>query len=96
MGVTIRAKILKLLEPTGACWHSLFPRAVIAEGFPVKERKQGVGLEISFADIAFLSGSLSIVEFDNRLDVNGLKSLLVPVAKLSDDDAFQWHFEPKA
>ena len=55
-----------------------------------------MGLEISFAAMAFLSGSLSMVELDNGLVVNGLKSLLIPVARLSDDDAFQWHFEPKA
>lgn len=85
-----------IYESTGACWQILFPHAVLATGpFPIRERQEGKGLEISFADMSLMSRSLSFVEFKGGLIVEGLTSLLVPVEELPKDDALQWHFEDK-
>ena len=87
---------LKPLHPiqdsAGACWHILFPHAVIARGFPIRNREEGKGLEISFPDMLQMSRSLSFVEYDSGLIVEGLRSLLVPVTELTADNALQWHY----
>lgn len=54
------------------CWHTLCPPMVTAQGFPVKQRSQGRGLEISFADMAKVAGCLSLATFDDGLVANGL------------------------
>ncbi|KAF7863094.1 hypothetical protein EAF04_007177 [Stromatinia cepivora] len=77
------------------CWHTLFPHMVVAQGFPVRGRFQGRGLDISFADMALVAGCLSLVMFDGGLVANGLNSVLIPVEELLDDDAIQWHYCPK-
>jgi hypothetical protein len=74
------------------CWHALFPHSVIAHGFQIRDRVEGKGLEISFADMALLSRSLSFTEFQGGLILEGLKSVLIPVAELPEDKALQWHF----
>ncbi|KAJ8071914.1 hypothetical protein OCU04_002219 [Sclerotinia nivalis] len=77
------------------CWHTLFPRMVVAQGFPVRERSKGQGLDISFADMVLVAGCLSLVMFDGGLVANGLNSVLIPVGELLDDNAIQWHYRPK-
>ena len=67
----------------------------MAEGFPVTSRSEGIGLEISFADMALASRCLSLVEFDEGLLAHGLTSMLIPMSELTKDDALQWHFESK-
>ncbi|TGO45429.1 hypothetical protein BCON_0393g00010 [Botryotinia convoluta] len=77
------------------CWYILFPRMVVAQGFPVKQRSHGRGLEISFPDMALVTGCLSLVMFDGGLVANGLNSVLFPVEELLEDNAIQWHYCPK-
>lgn len=88
---------LEPIQDSGeACWQSLFPYAVIATGpFPISERTEGKGLEISFGDMLLMSRSLSFVEFRGGLIVEGLNSLLVPGEELQKDDSLQWHFEDR-
>jgi len=95
---TIKVRLDKLqhLQAGTSCWHSLFPHSVIAKGFPIKRRRQGEGLEISLPDMALLSQSLTAVEFNGGLVFEGLRTLLIPMQELEDDDAIQWHFESKA
>jgi hypothetical protein len=94
--IAIRLNELQPFQTGIACWHSLFPHGVIAKGFPIKGRRQGKGLEISVSDMALLSHSLSAVEFDGGLIFEGLRTLLIPMRELSDDDALQWHLESKS
>ncbi|CZR67180.1 uncharacterized protein PAC_17079 [Phialocephala subalpina] len=77
------------------CWHSLFPHNVIAHGFAIRPRLQGRGLEISFANLAFASRCLSFVAYEDGLIAHGLKSVIIPITELKNDDAIQWHFESK-
>ncbi|KAH8671855.1 hypothetical protein BGZ60DRAFT_514571 [Tricladium varicosporioides] len=80
--------------PVGqTCWHSIFPHCVIAKDFPISERVDGKGLEVSFQDMVLMSRSLSFVEFDGGLIIEGLNSLLIPIQELEEDQALQWHFE---
>lgn len=86
------------LEPFRAqkfCWHSLFPHHVVAKGYPISTRNEGVGLEISFVNLALATKCLSFVEYDGGLIAHGLSSILIPMTELGKDDALQWHFENK-
>ena len=44
---------LALLEPVseGSCWHGIFDRVVVAKGFRIAERREGIGLEISCSNM---------------------------------------------
>lgn len=81
--------------PSISCWHPLFPKGVIAKGFPIAARTEGKGLEISFADMALITGCLGFVSHENGLIAHGLKSVLIPILEIEDGDAIQWHFEDK-
>jgi hypothetical protein len=95
---TIRYSLLDL-EPVAsnkACWHGLFPRGVVAYGFPTRPRNEGMGLDIDFPEMMIASRCLSFVEYDCGLIAHGLTSLLIPIKQLLEDDGVQWHFENKA
>jgi hypothetical protein len=81
--------------PVVSCWHSLFPQRVVARGFPFSTRQQGVGIEISFDNMAAASRCLSFMEYENGLIAHGLTSILIPMVELEKDDAIQWHLEDK-
>lgn len=93
--IMIRLNELQKLPTEACCWHQLFPHGVIAKDFPIRDRRQGKGLEISLPDMILLSRSLSAVEFNGGLVFEGLRSLLIPVQDLTDDKALQWHYEDK-
>jgi hypothetical protein len=93
--VVIHLAALERIQMQQACWHPLLPHAVIAKKFPVRHRSTGKGVDISFADMALLSQSMSFIEFDEGLIVEGLRSVLIPIEKLEGDDAIQWHLEYK-
>jgi hypothetical protein len=78
-----------------SCWQQLFKHTVVATNFPIPPRSQGMGLEISFADMTLLARSLNLVEYDMGLVAEGLRTLLIPVKELKEDDAVQWHLEEK-
>jgi hypothetical protein len=92
--IIIRPEILHK-PSTSACWHALFHNRVVARGFPVLTRFQGVGFEISFQNMAAAGKVLSFVEYENGLIAHGLTSVLIPMKGLYKDDAIQWHFEDK-
>ena len=86
---TIAIQLAKLEEirTDQPCWHPLLPHAVIAKGFPIRDRMSGKGLDISFADMALLSQSMSFTEYDNGLILEGLRSVLIPMKILFQDEA---------
>jgi hypothetical protein len=94
---TLRYSLLDLqpVASTESCWQDLFPRCVLAYGFPIRPRNKGVGLEINFADMVMVSRCLSFVEYDCGFIAHGLTSLLIPTGALEEDNAVQWHFENK-
>lgn len=94
-GISVQLNELEALPPVKACWHPLLRHTALAKGFPIRSRLEGRGLEISFADMALLSHSLSFIEYDGGLVVEGLRSILIPTELLPKDMALQWHFEEK-
>ena len=95
--IEIKLEPLSSLPKYGSncCWHSLFENAVIASDFRPCPREEGAGLEISFLDMANLAKSYALVEVDGGLVLDGLATLLYPVAVLSSNEAMQWHMEVK-
>ncbi|KAF2634251.1 hypothetical protein P280DRAFT_554719 [Massarina eburnea CBS 473.64] len=71
------------------CWLPLFCGAVIASGFPIPKRADGVGLEISLDLLAALAGVCNAVEFDGGVVMKGFSHMFVPVRKTGD--CLQWH-----
>jgi hypothetical protein len=86
---------LEAISPSKSCWHALFPHGILAFGFPIRNRNEGIGLEISFADMAVASRSLSFIELNDGLIAHGLTSVLIPMKNLLKEDGVQWHFEDK-
>ncbi|KAL2064681.1 hypothetical protein VTL71DRAFT_3819 [Oculimacula yallundae] len=85
---------LQVIIDDQACWHPLFPHTVLAEGYPIRDRVEGKGLDISFGNMAMMGQSLRLVEYDGGLILEGLRAFLIPKALLSDGSV-QWHFEHK-
>ena len=75
------------------CWQPLFVNSVIAVQFPVRERFQGVGVDISPVLMATLAGTVTAVEFRGGLILKGLQTALIPVRRLKGEQAIQWHLE---
>jgi hypothetical protein len=94
-GIALFPKPLESSPSRNSCWHSLFPNGTIARGFPIRPRKEGIGLEILFADMVVASKCLSFVEYEGSLIVHGLRNVLIPIGELSKDDALQWHLEDR-
>lgn len=76
-----------------SCWHPLFVNSVIAVQFPVRERFQGIGVDISPMLMATLAGTVTAVEFRGGLILKGLSTALIPVRQLRGEQAIQWHLE---
>ena len=80
-----------LQNESSMCWHALFVNGVIATQFPIRDRKEGVGVEISPDLMATLSGVVAPAEFRGGLILKGLSTALIPIKRLEDDGAIQWH-----
>lgn len=79
-------------EP-GQCWTSLFPRSILAYGFPVPEecRPDGMlGLEIPFHILTTFAGIQFPIRIADGLLLAGLSTLLVPGNRINN--AIQWHY----
>jgi hypothetical protein len=81
--------LIPVYQPS--CWHALFTNSVIAHGFPIRIRQEGVGLEIPIADAFHLAGSLKLIDHDDGLLAKGLCGILVPIKEHQSDEAIQWH-----
>jgi len=74
----------------GQCWHALFRRPVIVEGFPILRRPEGdTGLEISLDMMAALTGTRSVDIFNSKVFIKGFSAMLVPTKKLVN--TVVWH-----
>jgi hypothetical protein len=72
-----------------ACWLPLFCGAVIAAGFPIAERTEGIGLEIPIELLAGISGTQHAVEYEGGVVMKGFSHMFVPIRKTAD--CVQWH-----
>ncbi|OAP62831.1 hypothetical protein AYL99_02058 [Fonsecaea erecta] len=74
----------------GQCWHDLFRKPVIVEGYPIPRRSQsGTGLEIPLDVMAGLADTQLVDMFDNKLFIKGFSTLLIPT-RLSEG-LLTWH-----
>ncbi|KAI0445764.1 hypothetical protein F4803DRAFT_107245 [Xylaria telfairii] len=73
-----------------SCWLSLFSNAVIAHGFPIPERADGMGLEMSVKLMAGIIGARHAATFDGGVVIKGFSSMFVPVMRTRD--GIQWHY----
>lgn len=73
----------------GSYWLPLFDRSVLAWGFPVSERGDFYGLELSFELLLKASGTYLPVEFQNSFILRQGVLTVFPTA--SQDKAIQWH-----
>ncbi|GAW18451.1 hypothetical protein ANO14919_079270 [Xylariales sp. No.14919] len=73
-----------------SCWLSLFSNAVIAHGFPIPGRADGMGLEMSVELMAALIGARHAATFDGGIVIKGFSSIFVPVMRTRD--GIQWHY----
>lgn len=73
-----------------SCWFSLFNNPVIAQGFPIPERRNFErGLEMPIELMATLGGGRHAVEFEGGLVIKGHSIAFVPVQQF--EDTIQWH-----
>ena len=86
---------LEKASSKATCWPQLFPHGVLAQDYPIRDRKQGKGLEIEFADMVMLAGCSSFVEYRKGLVLDGLEYVVIPVDFIATEDALEWHVEPK-
>ncbi|KAI1305661.1 hypothetical protein F5Y03DRAFT_148704 [Xylaria venustula] len=73
-----------------SCWLSLFSNAAIAYGFPIPERADGMGLEMSVKLMAGIIGARHAATFDGGVVIKGFSSMFVPVMRTRD--GIQWHY----
>lgn len=73
-----------------SCWFSLFNNPVIAQGFPVPERRNFEhGLEMPIELMATLGGGRHAVEFEGGLVIKGHSIAFIPIQQF--EDTIQWH-----
>lgn len=76
-------------DPKQACWLSLFGHACLVSGFPISERADEIGLELSLDLLAGLSGARHVFEYEGGLVMKGFSHMFVPVRRQLD--RVQWH-----
>ena len=80
-----------LSEKDESCWLPLFANSVIADGFPILERRNNEkGLELPLEMMAALGGARHLTDYDGGLVLKGHSALFYPVS--CDGDSVQWHF----
>ncbi|EON69931.1 hypothetical protein W97_09196 [Coniosporium apollinis CBS 100218] len=72
-----------------SCWLPLFCGASIAHGFPIAERQDEMGVEVSLDIAAEIAGVQHAVEFAGGVVMKGFSSMLVPIRR--QEDRIQWH-----
>lgn len=82
------------VEPIGyrhqLCWHAIMPSSVVADGFPIRTRSFGKGLELSLENMIRLSGVLTAEETDGKYCLVGPTTALIPT-QIDLEGDIQWH-----
>jgi hypothetical protein len=86
-GITYKHEPLHTTE--SSCWLPLFNGMTIVPGFPIPNRGEEMGLEISLELLAAIAGVSHITQFNGGLVMKGFGSLIVPVHMAND--RVQWH-----
>ena len=73
-----------------SCWHAIVPCSVVADGFPIRTRNFGKGLELSLETMIRLSGVFTVEEMDGKYYFVGSTTVLIPT-HVNSEDNFQWH-----
>jgi hypothetical protein len=89
LSFSIEFQSKSLLKEEKSCWHSLFNNPVIAQGFPILERGDELGLDLPIELMAALGGARHIAEFGGGLVLKGFSVLFVPVKIY--ENSIQWH-----
>lgn len=85
----------------GTCWTVLFPRTVIAHGFPVPRARELFGLRIPLGTMIDLAGIVQDVtlEGDDGSDkgtyLDGMGYLIYPIRHIQAANEVQWHLVKK-
>lgn len=85
----------------GTCWTTLFPRTVIAYGFPVPRTSELLGLRIPLGIMIDLAGIVQDVtlEGDDGSDkgtyLDGMRYLIYPTRHIPAANEIQWHLVKK-
>lgn len=82
---------LKKLHETevNTCWLSLFAGVAIANGFPIPDRPDEVGLEVPLELLAGIAGIRHAMEYEGGVVLKGFFHMFVPIQK--SDDRVQWY-----
>ncbi|KAL8652400.1 MAG: hypothetical protein Q9226_004288 [Calogaya cf. arnoldii] len=93
LGVHLVLSLTDLVPLSGLtmCWPPLLAHTPIAVPFPVPQRKEGIGLEMSPLLMARLAGIVMVVEFQGGLILKGLSTALIPINYCNGGAAIQWH-----
>jgi hypothetical protein len=91
-----KLRLLKLQEiraTSETCWHPLFLNGVLAHRFPCRPRRGEVGVELPFEIMAYLAGSLGMVEYREGLVLKGYSTIIFPKSPppRADQESVQWH-----
>ncbi|ERF69251.1 hypothetical protein EPUS_09068 [Endocarpon pusillum Z07020] len=79
------------LAHRGCCWHLLFHKPVIVQGYPISPRTHNEkGLEISLDLMAGLGNANYLTEFHGIPVLKGFFTMFV--ATVCSDDSLVWHF----
>ena len=89
-GYRITILDLQCIDEESLCWSAMFPSGIIAKDFPIPERNNETGLEISFDLMVVLCRIWYPVEYLDGLVLKGYSTILVPTQKT--EDSVQWHF----
>lgn len=74
----------------GNCWHTLIPKSVIADGFPVLARNGEKGIEVSLEILMTISRVFTTAVVGGKYYLIGLSTALVPTQKIGKL-SLQWH-----
>lgn len=71
------------------CWTNILRKATLAVGFPVRKRKEGLGLEIPFPLLLLFADISVSMDYDGGTLLVGESTILFPAQQLVD--GIQWH-----
>ncbi|RAO70059.1 uncharacterized protein BHQ10_006071 [Talaromyces amestolkiae] len=75
--------------PNESCWTKILRSAILAVGYPVRERREGFGLEIPFPLLLRFADISVCMEYGGGTLLVGPSNILFPSRKL--EDGIQWH-----